>query len=141
LEAVSRLREYKKEAAKQDFVRLSGLLSEQEEEYRALCDSLKTTADSLAEKQEHGVALHQLDLYYGYFRKHCSEAAERKQAVLLLAETCEIQRSLLVEAVKEKKVVDTIDERRRGLYRKEVQKKEQQRLDEVAGRQSKGIMS
>jgi flagellar export protein FliJ len=141
LEAVSRLREYKKETAHHDFVRLSGLLAEQEDEYRSLCDSLKITADSLAEKQGNGLALHQLDLYYGYFRKHCSEAAERKQAVLLLAETCEMQRHLLVEAVKEKKVVERIEERRRMLYLKEVQKKEQQRLDEVAGCQQKGIMS
>ena len=137
LDAVLRLRDFKEEVAHQDFMKLKGLLVEQEDAYSVLRESLDIAAAGLAKKQGNGLDVTALDMHYNYFRKACTEASERQRAIQILSRGCEAQRKVLVEAVQERQVVETIETRRKGEYLREVNKKEQSVLDEVGGRQKR----
>jgi len=138
LEAVFRLRRHREEAAHQEFMAIHGALTEQEDRFHVLQEVLRASADDWVHRQEDGgIDIGEMDLYYGYFRRHCAEALERKQTIDALSRSCEAKRRVLIEAVKEKQVVSAIETRRQGLYVREVNKKEQHLLDEVGGRQAK----
>ena len=137
LETVLRLRDFNEEIAHQEFMKLKGLLAEQEDAYNTLRAHLDTAADGLAKRQGNGLDVTALDMHYSYFRKACAEASQRQRAIQVLLRGCEAQREVLVEAVRERQVVEAIETRRKGEYRREVNKKEQQVLDEVGGRQKR----
>ena len=137
LDAVLRLRDFNEEIAHQDFMRLKGLLVEEEDAYHALQVSLNIAADSLEKRQGNGLDVTALEMHYNYFRKVCTEASRRQRAIHLLSRTCEAKREVLVDAVKERQVVETIETRRKDEYLREVRKKEQQVLDEIGGRQKR----
>jgi len=137
LDAVLRLRDFKEEAAHHDFMKLSGLLVEQEDAYNILLERLDVAAEGLAKKQGDDLDLTALDTHYSYFRKACTEASQRHRTIQVLSRSCEVQRQVLVEAVQDRQVVETIETRRKDAYRREVNKKEQHVLDEVGGRQKR----
>ena len=137
LDAVLRLRDFNEEVAHQNFTKLKGLLAEQEDAYDLLKGRLEVAAESLKRRQCNGLDVAALETHYSYFRKACTEARERQHAIRVLSRCCEAQQAVLVEAVKERQVVEAIETRRKSEYLREVRKKEQQVLDEVGGRQKR----
>lgn len=105
-----------------------------QDQLHRLHSELESALKDLAEQQVKGIAPGELDLYYRLIKHQYDRLEERRKALRHLADRCEKKREDLLEATREKKVVEKIEEKRKGLYLKELEKKERNLLDELAGR-------
>ncbi len=135
LEGVLKLRAYWEEAAQQELGHAKGLLREQEERYRCNTERLCDAADDLLTRQDaNGLDASEMGLYHTYFRWKCAEVAQQYKSIQALSGLCEQKRVVLLEAMRERQVVEVIEERRKEIYRKALMKGEQAVTDEIAGR-------
>jgi flagellar export protein FliJ len=133
LDAVFRIRCYREEAAQQAFTIAKGRLTEEEDRLKGVEGVLSRAARDLEARQENGITAHEMDLYYDFFRGQHTQAEARKKTIEALGDVCEKKRTVLAQAVRERDVVERIEEGRKVLYMREIGKKEQGVMDEVAG--------
>jgi len=131
---VLRQRKRRQEEAQEEFVEMKRDLDTAEEQLRHLHMEFETALKELSEQQAKGIAPGELDLYYRLIKQQCDRLEERRKALRRLADECEKKRQNLLEATREKKVVEKIEEKRKEVFLKEIEKKERDLLDELAGR-------
>ncbi len=139
LDAVLRIRCYREEAAHQAFVISKDRLTEEEDQLKVVQGALNRAACDLGEKQGNGANSGEMDLYYNFLRGQSIQAKARKKTIHALGDVCEKKRVVLAHAVKERDVVERIEEDRKVVYIRGMGKKEQGVMDEVAGRRDRGV--
>ncbi|MCG3115854.1 MAG: flagellar export protein FliJ [Candidatus Manganitrophus sp. SA1] len=133
LDAVLRQRKRREEEVQEEFIGLKHDLDTAQDQLHRLHRELESALKDLAEQQVKGIAPGELDLYYRLIKHQHDRLEERRKALQHLADRCEKKREDLLEATREKKVVEKIEEKRKDLYLKELEKKERNLLDELAG--------
>lgn len=105
-----------------------------EDQLRRLHKELEAALHDFSEQQGKGMAPGEMDLYYRFLKQQYDRLEERRTAVQRLTDQCDRKRQDLLEATREKKVVEKIESDRKEAYLKDLQKKEQNLLDELGGR-------
>lgn len=134
LDAVLKLRKRREEAVQEEFIEIKHDHDTAEDQLRRLHREFEAALKDLAEQQAKGIAPCELDLYYHLIKQQYDRLEERRKALQRLADQCERKRQDLLEATREKKVVEKIEEKRKEIFLKDLEKKERDLLDELAGR-------
>lgn len=134
LDAVLKLRKRREEEVQQEFIEMKHDRDTAEDQLHRLHREFETALKDLAEQQAKGIAPCELDLYYHLIKQQYDRLEERRKALQRLADQCERKRQDLLEATREKKVVEKIEEKRKKIYLKDLEIKERNLLDELAGR-------
>jgi flagellar FliJ protein len=105
----------------------------------AACDLLeqeKTEAAQLAEefseRQQQIDSIFEMQLYADFFTRKREEVKEQQRRVDALDRVLEDRREELLQATKEKKVMEQLKEKQEKAYRREIARKESLLLDEIA---------
>jgi flagellar export protein FliJ len=133
LSAVLFQRKRNEDEASRAFLMAKNILFSEQEQLRLLNHKLQTTFDDLTEKQSRGSTPDEMVLYFRFMEMFRGKIEAQTQTVFNQEQVCETRRALLEVAVKERKAVEIIDEKRKKEYIKEVEKKEQAVLDEIGG--------
>jgi flagellar FliJ protein len=105
----------------------------------AACDLLeqeKTEAAQLAEefseRQQQIDSIFEMQLYADFFTRKREDVKEQQRRVDALDRVLEDRREELLQATKEKKVMEQLKEKQEKAYRREIARKESLLLDEIA---------
>lgn len=137
LDPVIRQRKYIEDEAQQEFVETNNRFVAEEDQLKKVYKDLEQAFRDLNEKQAKGMRADEVDLFYRFIKQQCQRLEERRVSVKRLSDQRDEKREVLAKAVQEKKMVEKMDDIRKQSYFKELQKKEQGLLDEVAGRQKR----
>jgi len=133
LSAVLFQRKRHEEEASRVFLTARNLFIAEQEQLRLLDNKLQSTLNDLTEKQAGGSTPAEMTLYFLFIEMFRGRIAAQAKAVVNQEQVCEAKRALLEIAVKERKAVETIEEKREKEYSQGVMKKEQAILDEIGG--------
>ncbi len=133
LSAVLFQRKQNEEEASRAFLTAKNVLVSAQAQLQLLNNKLQETLDDLTIKQTEGVTSEELVLYFRFIEMFQGRTTQQAKAVIHQETVCETKRGLLETAVKERKAVEIIEEKRKKEYIKEVTKKEQAVLDEIGG--------
>ena len=133
LNAVHRQRKRHEEEVQEEFIEMKHHLDAAEEELHRLHEELETALRDFAKQQGNGMVPSEMDLYYRFTKQQFDKLEDHRTAVQRLADQCEKKRQDLLEATREKKVIEKIEENRKELFLKDLQKKDRDLLDELAG--------
>ncbi len=133
LAAVLFQRKRNEEEASRVFLTSKNILISEQGKLHLLDHKLQATLDDLTEKQAGGSTSAEMALYFRFIEMLRGRIEEQSKAVLNQEQVCEAKRALLEMGVKERKVVEIIEEKRKKEYLKVAAKKEQAVLDEIGG--------
>jgi flagellar FliJ protein len=122
---LERLRKQEFAAARQDLDRASDALDRQRTEAAAL-------ARDFAERNGQLNSVVELQLYADFFTRKREEIRQQQERVTALDRVLENRRDELVQATKDKKVLEALKEKKTQQFRQELQRKERDFLDETA---------
>ncbi|MEK7702619.1 MAG: flagellar export protein FliJ [Nitrospirota bacterium] len=133
LGAVLFQRKNNEDLAVQEFARQKNLLMIEWERLQSLKEKLQLTLEELAVKQSQGGSAEEFTLYFRFIGEMQEKVETARKFVSQQEVVCESRRVLLETAVKERKAVEAIEEKRKEAYFEERMKKEQEALDEIGG--------
>jgi flagellar export protein FliJ len=133
LSAVILMRTLQEEEAHREWAGAKGLLAQEQERLNQLGKKLQITLTALTDLQKGFVAADEVTLYFDFIENLREGIKHQKKIVAHQEAVCEEKRVLLDMAVKERKVVETVEERRKRAYFNQIFKKEQTVLDEISG--------
>lgn len=122
---LERLRKQEFAAARQDLDLASDALDRQRTEAAAL-------ARDFAERNGQLNSVVELQLYADFFTRKREEIRQQQERVTALDRVLENRRDELVQATKDKKVLEALKEKKTQQFRQELQRKERDFLDETA---------
>jgi len=122
---LERLRKQEFAAARQDLDQASDKLEQQRSEADAL-------ARDFAERNGQLNSVVELQLYSDFFTRKREEIRDQQERVTALDRILEDRRDDLVQATKDKKVLEALKEKKTLAFRQEMQRKERDFLDESA---------
>ena len=122
---LERLRKQEFAAARQDLDQASDKLEQQRNE-------AATLARDFAERNGQLNSVVELQLYADFFTRKREEIKEQQERVTALDRILEDRRDGLVQATKDKKVLEALKEKKMQAFRQEMQRKERDFLDETA---------
>jgi len=122
---LERLRKQEFAAARQDLDQASDKLEQQRNE-------AATLARDFAERNGQLNSVVELQLYADFFTRKREEIKEQQERVTALDRILEDRRDDLVQATKDKKVLEALKEKKMQAFRQEMQRKERDFLDETA---------
>ncbi|MBW7956322.1 MAG: flagellar export protein FliJ [Deltaproteobacteria bacterium] len=131
LEPLFNYRQRLEDLCRKGFEEALGLLKEEEKKIERLKDLYRQSSAEIDALKEKGEATGELDLHYAYvdgLKKHIADQERILREVNLLAER---KRGELVEASKNRKVIEAFKERSLESYNKEARRKEQNESDEL----------
>ena len=139
LDAVLRHRKHREEQVQQEFAEVKSELLAQEEKLRKLRRELQETLCQLREKHTEGISPDEIDLYDRFIKRQHAEMETQHMIIRGLNEQYEAKREILSQAVQEKKVIEKIQDTHRKAFLKDLDKKQQDILDEIAGKRKRQI--
>lgn len=89
--------------------------------------------NELFEVEKSGPDIRYINLFYRFFQSLSYQISYQQRMVELAKEEMEKRRSILVEAVKERKILEQLKQKRFDQYLFEVGKEEQFNIDEISG--------
>ena len=122
---VEKMRKIDFAAAKQEFEGASALLMREEE-------AMNQLTHELADKQREGISAVELQLYADFSRKKTVDIRQHRQAVISLERKMAEKRETLLDAAKEKKVLEAFKERKISAYMRGMAETERHFLDEIS---------
>jgi flagellar FliJ protein len=122
---LERLRKQEFAAARQDLDQASDKLEQQRSEAAVL-------ARDFAERNGQLNSVVELQLYADFFARKREEIKQQQERVTALDRVLESRRDELVQATKDKKVLEVLKEKKTQQFRQEMQRKERDFLDETA---------
>lgn len=105
----------------------------------AACDLLEQEksetnqlADEFCKRQQQIDSIFEMQLYADFFARKREEMKEQQRRVDALDQVLEDRRTELLQATKEKKVMERLKEKQEEAFRREIARKESLLLDEIA---------
>ena len=123
--SLERLRKQEFAAARQDLDRANDKLAREQDEAAAL-------ARDFAERNGQLNSVVELQLYADFFARKRNEIKEQQERVVALDRILENRREDLVQATQDKKVLESLKEKKNLAFRQEQQRKERDFLDEIS---------
>lgn len=122
---VERLRKQEFATAKQGFENAYERLVREEQQ-------ASTVSNEFSERQCELDSIEEIRRYADYFARKRSEIKTQKKRVAQLGHVLNERREVLLDATKDKKVLESLKERKEFEFRQEMDKKEQAFMDEIA---------
>jgi flagellar protein FliJ len=122
---VEKMRKLDFAAARQEFEGAAQQLEREEE-------AMSHLANEFMDKQKEGIYGVELQLYANFSRKKAVEIHEQRQAVISLEREMTEKREDLLDAAKDKKVMEALKDRKTRAYNQGVAEKERHLLDEIS---------
>ncbi len=135
LEAVLKHRLHLEKEAQVEFVHAQNRLLEEEGKQKQLKQDMEKTLNRLSTGQGQGMLADEMGVYYSFIKRQNERIEESQQAIALLSDQCEEKRARLFETMRDRKAIDKVEAVRKEAFLKEQNKKEQDILDEIGGRQ------
>lgn len=133
LASILRIREYKERLCRDEVAKCLHnlyLAQNRENEIKRMLDRAD---DELKRLQEGTVDLQGIALLWNYRKRLKNELAKQQELVALRRKELDEARAALLEAMKEKRILEKLQEKKRRDYLYEEEKKEQSLMDELAG--------
>lgn len=111
-------------------------LEEQENSLKTLVNNINDLSRELELKTYDGIGSDEMSHYYQYIRQQHFKILEQQQHLERLNHECEVSRQKLVEASRQRRLVEIIYEKRKTAFYKELNRKEQSLLDEMSNRRT-----
>lgn len=124
---------FQEEIAQAELAETNRKLAEEEDQLGAGRERMAQTNRNLLERKAGGILPYELELYQRFIQTQRDKLEEQEKVVQMLLEAYEAKREKLAQAVKEKKVVQKIENNRFQTYITRIEKKDQQATDEIAG--------
>ncbi len=112
-------------AARQDLDAASDRLQQEKQEAENL-------AQEFCGRQQHIDSIYEMQLYVDFFARKREELKEQQQRIIELDRILEARREELLQAAKEKKVMERLKDKQQQAFRREQLHKENLLLDEIA---------
>lgn len=122
---LEKLRKMDFAAAKQDLDLASDLLEKEKNEAELI-------GEEFSERQQQIDSIFEMQLYADFFARKREEVKEQQRRVEALDRVLENRREDLIQATKEKKVMEQLKEKQKEAFRREIAHKEGLLLDEIA---------
>jgi len=122
---LEKLRKMDFAAAKQDLDLASDLLEKEKNEAELI-------GEEFSERQQQIDSIFEMQLYADFFARKREEVKEQQRRVEALDRVLEDRREDLIQATKEKKVMEQLKEKQKEAFRREIAHKEGLLLDEIA---------
>lgn len=130
---------YRREVEKlrhQEFAVAKHELDQAEKRLQREVERTETVLRELQEKQQAGIEASELQLYSNFGRRQQTTIKEQQQAVDVLDQKVEERRETLLDAAKDKKMLEKFKERQNLAHRQELAAKERTFLDELSVQKS-----
>lgn len=130
---------YRREVEKlrhQEFAVAKHELDQAEKRLQREVERTETVLRELQEKQQVGIEASELQLYSNFGRRQLTTIKEQQQAVDVLDQKVEERRETLLDAAKDKKMLEKFKERQNLAHRQELAAKERTFLDELSVQKS-----
>lgn len=134
LASIKKLKEYLEKRCKDEFARCLTNLHLAQEKQRRIELGIQLIEEEISTLQQGVLDLPQLIVSQNYLRFLQEELVRQKAIVAEKKEELERARSKLMEAMKNRKIMDKLEEKQYEQYIYEQDKKEQALLDDLAGR-------
>jgi flagellar export protein FliJ len=89
------------------------------------------------DRQHEGITASELQIYSSFFRKKSADIKNQRANVGLLNHELSKRREVLLDASKEKKILETLEKKSSRAIRKEIEEKEKGLMEEIAIRGKK----
>jgi flagellar FliJ protein len=89
------------------------------------------------DRQQEGITASELQIYSSFFRKKSADIKNQRANVGLLNHELSKRREVLLDASKEKKILETLEKKSSRAIRKEIEEKEKGLMEEIAIRGKK----
>lgn len=122
---LEKLRKQDFASAKQDLEAACDKLDQQKQETELI-------AEEFCGRQQQMDSVFELQLYADFFSRKREELKEQQRKIDLLDRVLEDRREVLVQATKDKKVMEQLKEKQKEAFRREIAHKEGLLLDEIA---------
>ncbi|MBW1783274.1 MAG: flagellar export protein FliJ [Deltaproteobacteria bacterium] len=132
LETVLRHRKHIEETLQKEFVRTKKDLFMANESVASLEEIRERKLRELQEKQGSGATVSGIMLYDNYIRQLSIDIERQIKSVIELEDRLRQKRSELIEAMKRRKTLDRLKEKEWQAYRKEMERREQIAMSEIA---------
>ncbi|MFC1513499.1 flagellar export protein FliJ [candidate division KSB1 bacterium] len=123
------------EVKRRDFLTAQSKLIDEENELKKIFEIRENYQKDLSEQEKREIDLKIIQLYYNFFNSLELRMKYQNNMINLAKEEMEKRREILVEAVKETKVLEKLKEKKLEEYNYEAGKEEQSINDEISGGQ------
>ncbi len=134
LASIKKLREYKEKQCKDIVARCIANLILAQEKQKSIENKIKDTQEEILRQQQGLLDLPQLKILQDYLKYLHKELELQKAVVAEKKEELRVARSNLMEAMKKRKIMDKLEEKKYAQFLYEQDRKEQALLDDLAGR-------
>ncbi len=131
LETLLRHRKNLEEKERNELVRMASLLQKKCEQLQLLQDKTHATLHELAGKKIAYAEHVEIGWFYTYLDRLKHEMEQCRQSIAQLKQEIEDQKSLVIEASKRRKVLDTLKTRKEKEFSAAAEKEEQKAVDEI----------
>ena len=132
LEPLLRQRKFIEESLQKELAVIQDQFNTREKALERLLESRESCGNKLHRLGEQGTQIARLKLYFEYLKRLSIEQYEMEQALRGIQENLEGKRGEVVEAMKGRKILENLKERRLRTYRGRIRKKEMKSADEIA---------
>jgi len=130
--SVLRYREIIEDNKKRDFGVAMNHLQNQESTLRAIDSSIDGHSQDTADSSQGGVSVRDLQGRYDFARKLDRDREQQEEQIAKAREEVEERRTHLVEATKQKKIFEKLEDRDRDIHEQDARKEESMIIDEIA---------
>ncbi len=116
---------------KKEFGEAMRRLDDEETKLEALNDNYRKSKEEIDKLKEEGGQATDINMYYAYFMGLDKHINDQKQIIVEVRRLLEGKRGKLVEATKDRKVVETLKERSLDSYNQKLVKEEQKATDDI----------
>ncbi len=131
LEPLYDYRQRLEDICKKEFGEALRKLDDEETKLEALNDGYRRSKEEIDKLKEDGGQATEINMYYDYFRGLETHINEQKRIIVEVRTLFEGKRGKLVEATKDRKVVETLKDRSIETYNQKLGKEEQKATDDI----------
>jgi len=132
LQRVLEIKETIEEAKRRDFSSAFNQYQKKLYELNEMIQTLRKYQNELYEIERNGVDLHRFLYYFRFFTSFKSQILYQERMVKIANTEMEKRRTILIEAVKERKIIERLKEKKFQQYHYEAGKEEQFHLDDIS---------
>lgn len=121
------------EVKRRDFLTADNKYQNEVAQSQKYLNTLEKYQNELYEVEKRGLDIQYINLFYRYFQTLSFQISYQHRVIELAGEEREKRRAILLEAVKERKILEQLKHKRFDQYLFELGKEEQFNIDEISG--------
>lgn len=132
LEALRKFRQHLEDEKQKKLAEAQRNLEEALDQLSALLAQRERTEDDLQQCQQQSTTGQQITVYLNFLQKLAGDIEQQQEAVAGLRHTCDLAREEVLEAMKQRKILDKLKEKERKRYLENLDHEEEKFIGEMA---------